>query len=134
MARYYPAIIEPALDGYGVYFPDVPGCTSAGATVQEAARNAEEALQAHLDLTVEHGEIIPEPSELDAIVAEAGVVEAARVLVRAEVPGRSVRVNITLPEELLAAVDRYAARSGYTRSGLLAQAVRERMQRDREAA
>ena len=134
MARYYPAIIEPALDGYGVYFPDVPGCTSAGATVQEAARNAEEALQAHLDLTVEHGEIIPEPSELDAIVAEAGVVEAARVLLRAEVPGRSVRVNITLPEELLAAVDRYAARSGYTRSGLLAQAVRERMERDREAA
>ena len=134
MARYYPAIIEPALDGYGVYFPDVPGCTSAGATVQEAARNAEEALQAHLDLTVEHGELIPEPSELDAIVAEAGVVEAARVLLRAEVPGRSVRVNITLPEELLAAVDRYAARSGYTRSGLLAQAVRERMQRDREAA
>ena len=85
MARYYPAIIEPASEGYGVYFPDVPGCTSAGATVQEAARNAEEALQAHLDLTAEHGEIIPAPSELDAIVAEPGVVEAARVLVRAEV-------------------------------------------------
>jgi metal-responsive CopG/Arc/MetJ family transcriptional regulator len=45
-----------------------------------------------------------------------------------------VRVDITLPEELLAAVDRYAAQTGYTRSGLLAQAVRERMQRDREAA
>ena len=134
MARYYPAIIEPASEGYGVFFPDVPGCTSAGATVQEAARNAEEALQAHLDLSAEHGETIPAPSELDAIAPEPGVVEAARVLVRAEVPGRSVRVNITLPEELLAAVDRYAARSGYTRSGLLAQAVRERMQRDREAA
>jgi predicted RNase H-like HicB family nuclease len=133
MARYYPAIIEPASDGYGVFFPDVPGCTSAGATVQEAARNAEEALQAHLDLAVEHGEAIPAPSELDAIALDADVVEAARVLVRAEVPGRSVRVNITLPEELLAAVDRYAARSGYTRSGLLAQAVRERMRRDREA-
>ena len=134
MARYYPAIIEPASEGYGVFFPDVPGCTSAGATVQEAARNAEEALQAHLDLAAEHGEAIPVPSELDAIAPEPGVVEAARVLVRAEIPGRSVRVNITLPEELLAAVDRYAARSGYTRSGLLAQAVRERMQRDREAA
>jgi predicted RNase H-like HicB family nuclease len=134
MARYYPAIIEPALDGYGVFFPDVPGCTSAGATVQEAARNAEEALQAHLDLAAEHHETIPAPSELDAIVPDPDVVEAARVLVRAEIPGRSVRVNITLPEELLAAVDRYAARSGYTRSGLLAQAVRERMQRDREAA
>jgi metal-responsive CopG/Arc/MetJ family transcriptional regulator len=52
----------------------------------------------------------------------------------ARMPGRSVRVNITLPEDLLAAVDRYAARTGHTRSGLLAQAVRERMERDRDAA
>jgi predicted RNase H-like HicB family nuclease len=104
MARYYPAIIEPASEGYGVFFPDVPGCTSAGVTVQEAARNAEEALQAHLDLAAERGEAIPPPSELDAIARDAAVVEAARVLVRAEVPGRSVRVNTTLPEELLAAV------------------------------
>jgi len=102
-------------------------------TLHEAARNAEEALQAHLDLAAEHGEKIPEPSELGAIKPEADVAEAARILVRVETPGRSVRVNITLPEELLAAVDRYAARTGFTRSGLLAQAVRERMQRDREA-
>jgi predicted RNase H-like HicB family nuclease len=134
MARYYPAIIEPAAEGFGIFFPDVPGCTSTGATVQEAARNAEEALQAHFDLAAEHNDSIPVPSELDAIKVDADVVEAARVLVRVEVPGRSVRVDITLPEELLAAVDRYAAQTGYTRSGLLAQAVRERMQRDREAA
>ena len=43
-------------------------------------------------------------------------------------------MNVTPPEELLAAVDRYAARTGCTRSGLLAQAVPERMRRDREAA
>lgn len=134
MPRYYPAIVERAADGFGVFFPDLPGCTSAGASVQEAVRNAEEALQAHIDLTAEHGEAIPEPSPLDAVAHDPAVPEAARVLVRADVPGRAVRVNITLPEELLAAVDRYAARTGHTRSGLLAQAVRERMQRDREVA
>jgi predicted RNase H-like HicB family nuclease len=134
MPRYYPAIIERAADGFGVFFPDLPGCTSAGATLQEAVRNAEAAVQAHIDLAAEHGEAVPEPSELDAIAPEPDVVEAARVLVRVDVPGRSVRVNITLPEDLLAAVDRYAARTGHTRSGLLAQAVRERMQRDRDAA
>jgi predicted RNase H-like HicB family nuclease len=134
MVCHYTAIIEPASEGYGVFFPDVPGCTSAGATVHEAARNAEEALQAHIDLAAEHGETIPESSELDAIVAEPNVVEAARVLVRADVPGRLVQVNITLPEELLVAVDRYAARTGHTRSGLLAQAVRERMERDGDVA
>lgn len=133
MVRYYPAVIEQAKDGFGVFFPDLPGCTSAGASLQEAARNAEEALQAHVDLTAEHGEALPEPSDLDAIVAEPDVVEVARILVRADLPGRSVRVNITLPEELLTAIDRYAARTGHTRSGLLALAVRERMQRDRDA-
>jgi predicted RNase H-like HicB family nuclease len=134
MARYYPAIIERAADGYGVFFPDLPGCTSAGATVQDAAENAEEALQAHIDLAAEHGDPIPYPSAMDAIPCEPDVIEVARVLVRADPPGRSVRVNITLPEDLLAAVDRYASRTGYSRSGLLAQAVRERMRRDREAA
>jgi predicted RNase H-like HicB family nuclease len=131
--RYFSAIIEKSSDGYGVFFPDLPGCTSAGATVQEAALNAEEALQAHIDLSVEHGDTIPEPSTLDQITVDPDVVESARILVRADPPGRTVRVNITIPEDLLAAVDRYAVRTGYSRSGLLAQAVRERMRRDQAA-
>jgi predicted RNase H-like HicB family nuclease len=88
MPRYYPAIVEPASEGFGVFFPDVPGCTSAGATVQEAARNAEQALQAHLDLAAEHGEPIPEPSEPDAVKPEPDVIAATRILVRAKTPGR----------------------------------------------
>ena len=134
MARYFPAIVEKSSDGFGVFFPDLPGCTSAGATIQEAALNAEEALQAHIDLSVEHGDAIPEPSALDAIAVATDVAEVGRILVRAEPPGRAVRVNVTIQEDLLAAVDRYAARLGYSRSGLLAQAVRERMRRDRDAA
>ena len=131
--RYFAAIVEKSSDGYGVFFPDLPGCTSAGTTVQEAALNAEEALQAHIELSMEHGDAIPEPSELDEIVVDAEVVEAARILVRADPPGRTVRVNITLPEDLLAVVDRYAERTGYSRSGLFAQSVRERMRRAQTA-
>jgi predicted RNase H-like HicB family nuclease len=132
--RYFPAVIEKSSDGYGVFFPDLPGCTSAGATVQEAALNAEEALQAHIELSLEHGDTIPAPSTLDEIVVDADVTEAARILVRVDPPGRTVRVNITMPEDLLAAVDRYAIKTGYSRSGLLAQAVRERLRRDQTAA
>ena len=134
MVRYCPAIIEQAKPGFRVFFPDLPGCTSAGASMQEAARNAEEALQALIDVTAEHGEALPEPSDLDAIAAAPDVAEVGRILVRADLPGRSIRVNITLPEELLTAIDRYALRTGHTRSGLLALAVRERMQRERDAA
>lgn len=131
---YYPAIIERSADGFGVFFPDLPGCTSAGDTLQQAARNAEEALQAHIELSVEHGETLPEPSELDTLPLDPDVAETARVLVRAEMPGKSVRINVTLPEGLLAEADHYARRMGFTRSGLLAQAVRERMRQDRTAS
>lgn len=127
---YYPAIVERGADGFGVHFPDLPGCTSAGDTLQEAARNAEAALQGHAEVSADHGEELPPPSLLDDVAAEAGVNEAARLLVRVELPERAVQVSITLPEDLLAAVDRYAQRMGYTRSGLLAQTVRERLQQD----
>ena len=125
--RYYPAIIERGREGFGVFFPDLPGCTSAGGTVQEAALGAEEALQGHVEVALEHGEALPAPSEIDALAVDPDVDEAARVLVRVEVSSRAARVNITLPEELLAAIDRYAKRSGPTRSGMLAQAAREMM-------
>ena len=110
--RYYPAIIERGTSGYGVFFPDLPGCVSAGDTAQEAAVNAEEALQAHLELTVESGFPFAPPSELDAVRMDADIDEVARILVRAEVPGRAVRVNVTLPADLLAAVDRHAKAHG----------------------
>jgi metal-responsive CopG/Arc/MetJ family transcriptional regulator len=38
-----------------------------------------------------------------------------------------VRVNVTLPEDLLQAVDRYAEEHGFSRSGLLAKAARHLM-------
>ena len=133
MASYYPAIVEPDADGYSVFFPDIPGCTSGGATLQEAAENAEQALQAHLELAVEHGEPVPEASDLDRVQVDPDVKVAARLLVRAEVGAKPVRVNIMLPGDLLAMVDRYAERFGYTRSGLLAQAVRDKLRRDRAA-
>ena len=122
---HYVAIIERAAEGFGVYFPDVPGCTSAGATPQEAATNAEAALEGHLTLALEHHEALPAASDIDGLPRDPEVDEVARVLVRFDVPERSVRVNITLPEDLLQVIDRYAKGHGFTRSGLLAQAVRE---------
>ena len=83
--RHYPAIIEgDARTGYSVFFPDLPGCTSGGKTLQEAALNAEEALAGHVDLMLDAGEALPEPSVLDALSRpiEPDVVEAARLLVR----------------------------------------------------
>lgn len=117
---HYPAIIERAGDGFSVFFPDLPGCTSAGATIHEAALNAEEALAGHLAVSVQHGDPVPAPSEMDAVERDPEVDEVARVLVRGDRPGRAVRINISLDEGLVAAIDRVAP----NRSGFLAEAAR----------
>lgn len=120
VTAYYPAIIERGSEGFGVFFPDLPGCVSAGATIQDAARNAEEALDGHLAVSAEHGDVIPDPSDLDTIEHDPNVDEVARLLVRAERPGKAVRLNITLDEGLLSRIDRIAS----NRSGFLADAAR----------
>jgi predicted RNase H-like HicB family nuclease len=125
---WYPAIIERADDGFSVFFPDVPGCVSAGATIQEAARNAEDALAGHIAVGVKHGDQFTAPSDLDAIQNDPEWSEVARLLVRAELPGKAVRINITLDEGLVAAIDKVAK----NRSGFLAEAAREALVRHRE--
>lgn len=127
---YYPAVIERAGKGYGVFFPDLPGCTSAGRTVTEAALNAEEALAGHLLVAEQYGDEIPDPSELDRIEVDPDVEEVARLLVRGERKGKSVRINITLDEGLLAAIDKVAE----NRSGFLADAARVALAAKRELA
>ncbi|WP_404711468.1 type II toxin-antitoxin system HicB family antitoxin [Sphingomonas sp. MMS24-J13] len=120
---YYPAIIERDAEGFGVYFPDLPGCVSAGATVQEAALGAEEALHGHLAVMAEHGDPFPEASDIEAIEPEEGSHEVGRILVRGERPGKSVRVQISIEEGLLARIDRVAA----NRSRFLADAARDKL-------
>ncbi len=69
--RGYIAIIHKDPDSdFGVSFPDFPGCITAGKTLDEAHRFAEEALALHLEGMIEDGEVLPEPSTLDAIVAD----------------------------------------------------------------
>ena len=121
---YYPAIIDKGEHGYGVVFPDLPGCTSAGDTIDEAARNAEQALRGHLEVMIEHGDPVPEPSALDAIERDPEVNEAARVLVRTDLPGKSLRLNISMDEGLIEAMDAAASAQGMNRSAYLASLVR----------
>ena len=124
----YPAIIERAGAGYSVFFPDLPGCTSWGATVTEAALKAEEALDGHLLVSVQHGDALADPSALEDIERDPEVDEVARLLVRADKPGKAVRLNITMDEGLVAAIDRVAK----NRSGFLAEAARAALARSAE--
>ena len=52
---------------YGVSFPDVPGCISAGDTFEEAVANAAEALAGHFALMRNDGEAIPTPRSFEQL-------------------------------------------------------------------
>lgn len=98
--RYFPAQVEGHEGAYGVYFVDLPGCVSAGATIAEALEGANEALALHIAGMAEDGEDIPLPSEASA---QEGSIAVA--LVCATMPGKKKRVNVMIDEGLLAAIE-----------------------------
>ncbi len=130
--KYYPAIVERAeTEGFGVFFPDLPGCTSGGDTLDEAARNAEEALAMWVDEMLQAGEAIPAATPLDAVEVEEDIAVAARLLVRVEMPGKAMRVNVSIEEGLLSTIDMVAKSQGKNRSAFLADAAREAIRASR---
>ena len=124
MARNYIALIRKEADSdFGVEFPDMPGCVTAGSTLDEAAAMAREALSLHLEGLVEEGEAVPEASSLEEVTILATSAGAVPILVSApRLKSRAVRINITMNETLLAEIDE-AAGPG-ERSAFLAQAAR----------
>ena len=131
----YPIAIEIGNDqnAYGVVVRDLPGCFSAGETLDEAIANAEEAILLYLEDAVDEGRAPPAPSRLETLRASrdyAGWTWAVVDVDLAKLSNKATRVNITLPDRLLNSIDNYAQKHGETRSGFLARAAMEAMSRD----
>jgi predicted RNase H-like HicB family nuclease len=125
MRSYIALIHKDAKSDFGVSFPDFPGCITAGKTLDEARTMAAEALALHVEGLIEDGAPLPEPSSLTTVMADAANRDAVAILV--DVPaefGRAVRVNVTLPDHLLATIDKVAEESSQSRSAFLAAAAR----------
>lgn len=128
MSSYLAFIHKDATSDFGVSFPDVPGCVSAGRTMAEALRNAQEALSGHLALLRHEGDPAPQPRSPDAIAADPACADDLTGAVLALVQPRvvaapKIRVNVTFDPEVLRAVDDAAARRGLNRSAFLEQAA-----------
>lgn len=124
--------IEPGTDttAFGVVVPDLPGCFSAGATLDEAVDNAREAIDLWCETVIEDGSDVPVSKTLSEHQADADF--AGWIWAVVEVPverfyGPAEKLNITLPRLLLAKIDEYARAHGETRSGFLAEAARNAM-------
>ncbi len=135
----FPIAIEPGDEShaYGVAVPDLPGCFSAGETLDEAIANVPEAILLHLEGLLENGESLPTPKTLEEhrINPEfEGWFWAVVDVDLNALSDQAERVNITLPHRLLRAVDAYAKRHGETRSGFLARAALMAMRETRGEA
>ena len=67
MAGYIALVHKDEGTSYGVSFPDVPGCISAGDTFEEAVANAAEALAGHFALMKADGDPIPAPRSFEQL-------------------------------------------------------------------
>jgi len=115
---------------YGVTVPDLPGCFSAGDSIDEAIRNAEEAILCHLEGMLMDGETLPVPQPIEHHSRNpdyAGGTWALVAVDPAKVEGKAKRVNITIPEKLLEKIDSAARSQGESRSGFLVHAALEYM-------
>ncbi|MDO8838957.1 MAG: type II toxin-antitoxin system HicB family antitoxin [Parvibaculum sp.] len=127
--RYVAMVHKEEDTGYGVSFPDFPGCIAAGDTLTEALVDAANALAFHVAGMREDDGPIPAPRELDEIVADPELAEDREGAFLTLVPliedrGVSKRVNISLDPGLLEAIDEAAKDRGMTRSNFLASAAR----------
>jgi predicted RNase H-like HicB family nuclease len=135
----YPIAIEPGSDqhAFGVVVPDLPGCFSAGDTVEEAIANSEEAILLWLEDVFEAKEEIPEPQAIDVHRANPefeGWLWALVNVEPAKVMGPAERVNITIPKRALAQIDIAAERAGESRSSFLVTSALRQMRRTPEAS
>jgi len=125
----FPVVIHKDKDSdYGVTVPDLPGCFSAGETVDDAISNAIEAIECHVEGLLIDGESIPPGRGIEHHRRKrefSGGIWALVDVDFSKLSGKAKRVNITLPERILSQIDSFASRRGDTRSGFLAHAALE---------
>ena len=63
MARYV-ALVDGRSGSYGLTVPDLPGCTSAAATIDEVLRRATEAVRLWAEDALADGEKLPKPRSI----------------------------------------------------------------------
>lgn len=129
----YVAFIHRDDAGYGVSFPDFPGCVSVGDTVDDAVRQGSEALAFHVEGLAADGEPIPQPRSIGAIKTDPSLADWRQDADFVLIPllldrGSSRRVNISLDRGLLEAIDDEARQRRMTRSAFLATAARHEIQ------
>lgn len=121
----YAAYVHPgdADHAHGVTLPNFPGCFSAADNWEEIPVKVQEGIE----LYFEGEELeIPEPTPLAELQKDPVYEDGVWLLLDLDltrIRPKAKRVNVTLPEPLLARIDAYARSHRMSRSGFLAAAA-----------
>ncbi|MES9873466.1 MAG: type II toxin-antitoxin system HicB family antitoxin [Candidatus Sedimenticola sp. 6PFRAG7] len=122
----YPVYVHKDEDSaYGVTIPDFPGCFAAADSFQEVAANVQEAVELYAE---DEGMVLPAPTDLDELQADKDYVDGTWIAVdidTSKLSSKTKRINTTMPELLIMAVDRYAEDHKMSRSGFLTMVAGE---------
>ena len=123
------AVIHEEKGVFGVSFPDFPGCVTTSTGLDDALARSAQALAFHVASMAADGEALPELRGIERLRAEEAdwLVDGVIAAIPVELPGKAARINISIDETLLKMVDRAAEASGQSRSGFIANAVRQRI-------
>ena len=115
MTPKYAAVMEQTdAGGFGVWFPDFPGCITAGRTLDEARRMASEALAFHVQGMREDGEQIPDPSTLDDLHNDPAMKGAVALRPFASSPRADKWFSDSSPPSILSLRTRMRSSDGWT--------------------
>ena len=128
----YPIAIETGNDNqaFGVVVPDLPGCFSAGDTLDDAIDNSKESITLWIETVLDSGGTVPQPGSVENHAHNpefSGWIWAVVEIDGYLFDDRSERVNISMPKRILERIDRYAAAHHSTRSGFLVTAALEKI-------
>ena len=123
---HYPILIEEGGEAtaFGVVVPDLPGCFSAGDTLDGAMDASREAIAAWVDAALDSGQVVPAPSSLDAVrrlPGYEGWTVAVIEIDPAVFDDTIERVNITLPKRVLRRLDDLAGARHQSRGAFIAE-------------
>lgn len=134
--KYPVAIHHDKGSAYGVSVPDIPGCYSAGDTLDEALENTVEAITGHICLLAESGEIAPVAGHIDDYIADPdydGVIWGFVDVDVTAYSGKTDKINVTLPRLASTLIDGLVkAGKARNRSAFLTEAALEKLAKERK--
>lgn len=125
----YPVYVHvgDADQAHGVTVPDFPGCISAVDEWGDLPAAVQEAVEAHFS---GEPDAVPPPTPLENLVSDPEYVGGVWMLVDLDlsrIDTRPVRLNVSLPSNLVQQIDAWAQAHHMTRSGFLARATTQAM-------